>query len=193
MPGEAENQQELLRLIPAGVCLTMDQLASSTALTRRQIAKAVGRLIMRGLVERVEIGCYQITEEGVAAMARGTPLTSGPRGPRTGPQVRRKGTYRARLWRAMRMKRVFTVLVLMELAARDGRDDANGAQKYVLALRRAGYVMRLPGRVPGTAPTSNGYAKYMLVKDTGHLWPLMRRTGVYDQNSGETVPMETQS
>src|SRR5690606_18444992 len=103
MPGVADCQMEVLRLIPAGACLTMDQLDPMTALTRHQIAQAAGKLISRGLLERIEAGCYQLTAEGLAARESGVVLTSGPTGPRTAPQPWRKDTFRARLWRVMRM------------------------------------------------------------------------------------------
>ncbi|RIK92458.1 MAG: hypothetical protein DCC73_11790 [Proteobacteria bacterium] len=179
---------EVLRLIPAGACLTMDQLDPMTELTRRQIAKAAGKLISRGLLERIEAGCYQLTPAGIAARESGMPLTSGPNRRRPGPQPWRKETFRARMWRVMRMKKVFTVPMLLELASRGPNDTAQGCHRYLSVLRRAGYVMRLPGRAPGTAITSNGFAKYMLVKDTGHKWPLVRKHGVYDQNLREVAP-----
>lgn len=188
MPGDATCQKELLALMPTNACLTMDQLAAMTTLTRRQIAMAAGKLISRGFLERIEAGCYQLTAGGLAARESGLPLTSGPNGPRTAPQPWRKDTFRARLWRVMRMKKVFTVPMLLELASRGEHDTAQGCHRYLSVLRRCGYVIRMPGRVPGTAITSNGFAKYMLVKDTGHKWPLVRKHGVYDQNLREVAP-----
>lgn len=188
MPGEATVQNRLLDLLAPGGCLTMDELDAAGELTRRQIGKAVGQLIHRGLVERVEAGCYQITDEGRQALRNGLVITSGPHRPLTGQRRPRKDTFRARIWRAMRTMRTFTIPDLLMMAGDGIRNGRNSADVYVRRLAQAGYVVATPRRAPGTAPTSNGFKVWLLVRDTGHLHPLVcvKARMVFDQNTGET-------
>lgn len=180
-----DNPADLvLNALAGGACLTMDDLAGSLPLTRRQISNAAARLVGREWVERIEAGCFRITEAGAAAHAAGARVRSGPRGAfeRRRPV---RNSFNTRLWRAMRLKGKFTMPGLIELAARDEKNPASATQRYVRALEKAGFVLRLNRREPGTSPTSNGFARYSLVRDTGDRPPMIRRDGsVFDPNTG---------
>ena len=187
MSGETGHQTLLLNALADGGCLTLDRLADTLGLTRRQVSNAAARMIGRGLVVRIEAGCFRATEDGVAAQAQGVVIKSGPRG----PMERRRpvrNSLNARLWRAMRLKGKFTIPALLELAARDEKNPRHGAEKLLRALERAGYVTRLARREPGTSPTSNGHVRWSLINDTGSLPPMPRRDGtVFDPNTGEVA------
>jgi hypothetical protein len=189
MTPETGHQTAVLNALAGGCCLTIDRLAEVlTGMARRQLTNAAARLIERGLVERVERGCFRLTGDGRAAQASGVVIKSGPRGP-----MQRKRPVRdslnTRLWRAIRLRRKFTIPALLELAVRDETSPRHGAERFVRALERAGYLHRLPKREAGTSPTSNGHVRWVLVRDTGSLPPMPRRDGaVYDPNTGEVMP-----
>lgn len=188
----ASLQSAILNLLQPGHCLTMDELYEQSDLTRRQIANGAAGLITRGYVERVEIGCYQLTGEGHTARLAGTLLTSGPRTQLTGQRITKANSFRARLWRAMRAMKTFTVRDLIALASTGTWDGYDAAIRYIRPLKTAGYLLELPRRSAGTALTSPGYKQYLLIRDTGHRAPIVKAKAraVYDQNTQETFEFQ---
>lgn len=191
MPGRADRQEAVLRALGDGGCLTVEELASMLGLWRSAAAQAAGRLIIRGYVERVERGCYRATAGGLAALAAGERLTSGPRGPESKPRRPRRHTDGVLFWRAIRILKKFSAPQLLELAACDDHiPDPSAARRYVARLADAGYVVRLPARGSSRAPY-----RYLLVRDTGVEAPVVRRKtrDVFDPNTGEIHPWERTS
>lgn len=189
--------QEVFAALSGSDCRTPEALAAQTGAERKAVVKAVGRLIARGWAERAEIGCYRLTAAGAQALAAGVRITSGPNGPLTArrPPRRRAAPLYELIWRALRIRGKATIADLLELAGRDGRTAANTAAVYLRVLARAGYLRVLPRREPGTAPTSNGYKRYQLLRDTGPLAPVARlhRRALFDPNLDRTVwPEEAQ-
>ncbi len=91
----------------------------------------------------------------------------------------------------MRIRRRFTIGDVVADAARDDEKNAhNNATRYIGALRRAGYVRALPKRRPGSAPSSNGFKVFSLMKNTGPRAPVWLRAKklLHDFNTGEDVP-----
>ncbi len=168
----------------------IDALAEALNLTRRQVSDAAARLLRRGYLERMAAGCYQLTDAGFAACAAGEVIKSGPKGPRdTARDVR--NTLRDRAWRAMRIRRRFTIPDLIaDAASADDRKPADNLHRYLRTLARAGYVKELPNRAEGTAITSNGYKRWMISRDTGPRAPvaLSKTAAIHDFNTGEDVP-----
>lgn len=192
MPGEGTTQMALMSALTAGECLTVEQITSRTEIDRRSVARAAGKLVTRGYAERVEIGCFRLTDDGRAAMAAGVVIRSGPKGPDTctarRPQV---STLRQRAWHAMRMGEAFTIGDLVTAATTGAeRDPTSSLQRYVKALARAGYLTELPKRAVGIRPGSNGFKRWRLVDDTGEIAPVLRVTAreVYDHNRREVRP-----
>jgi hypothetical protein len=172
-------------------CRTTESLAAATGLSGHDVSMAAGKLIARGLADRAERGCYTLTPEGAAHQASGKPILPGPRGPRNSPTPRRQAnTLRTRLWAAMRIRGKFTIGDLLDLAAQ-GDGSYSGAQKYVTALARAGYLRQLPIREQGTAPTSNGHRRWTLIDNTGPAAPVVRpaRGEVWDPNTQTARPL----
>lgn len=187
-PGKAPTA--LLQRLSDGACLTVNQLAEDLDLTNRQVADAAACLHRRGYLERMAIGCYQLTEVGIVAGQAGETITSGPKGPHAGARSVRN-TLRERAWRAMRIRKRFTVADLVADAgtAKDANPTGN-LQRYLQFLRAAGYVKDLPRRSSGTALTSNGFKRWMLIRDTGPRAPSVRskKHAIHDFNTGEDVP-----
>lgn len=188
-PGEIPTT--ILHCLADGACRTIDELDHVLGLTRRQISDGAAKLVLRDYLERVEAGCYQLTPAGVAAARSGTKISSGPWRPDTA-RARKpiRDTFRKRVWNAMRVGGTFTISDLVMAASRPGdADPENNAARYVRHLVRAGYVHELGNRQRGTKPTSNGFKRYRLVKNTGPLAPTYspKRRIVHDHNTREDV------
>ena len=190
--GVALVQMQIRHALADGSCRTTAELADVTGLSRKQVAKAAGALILRRLAERVETGCYRLTGAGMASEAAGEILKSGPRGRHTGRRALPRGTFRQRAWAAMRMCGRFTVPDLLRLAGRPGArgGSADNLHRYLRALERAGYIRRLPVRERGTRPGSTGFVRWLLVRDSGPACPALRPDGaVIDRNTGRVMEM----
>lgn len=163
----------------------MAQIAAPDGPSRQAVVMAAGVLADRGLIERPAPGHYRLTAAGRLAAESGQRITSGPwRGHAIGVQQR---SLRARLWRAMRALKKFGLTDLLLRAARGDEGDAeNNAFKYCRALEKAGYLVRIR-RQPGEAPTSPGYVRWVLVRDTGPMPPIWshRTRQIFDPNTGE--------
>lgn len=189
MSEELNFQTQLLRLIGES-CVTLQHLVDQTERLPRAVSKAMCRLIARELVERLEVGCFQITAKGQAAIASGAVLKSGPRGPHSGRRIAVRDTLRQRAWNAMRLARRFTVRDIAMVSARGGeRDPVENISAYFYALQRGGYLQKV-GVEPGTSITSNGFARYALIIDTGHRAPVYsaKHRKILDYNTGGDVP-----
>lgn len=181
----------LLAALRSDACLTVDELAAVTGLENRAVVKAAAALIARGLADRAEVGCFTLTIQGQTFRAEGGAVTCGPAGPLTQTYRRpRRQVLRDRLWAALRIKGKASLPELLEVAGNGERDAANSARRYTAALARAGYLRELR-REAGSAPTSNGFKRYALIRDTGPAAPQLRvRTHeLFDPNTGEIVPL----
>lgn len=179
----------VLQKLSGGLCLTIDQLAAELDLTNRQVSDAASNLHRRHYLERMAVGCYQLTPAGVAAAAAGEVIKSGPKGPRE--KVKEcKNSLRQRAWTAMRGRRLFTVPdLIMDASRPDDINPADNIQRYLRALARVGYVSVSTHRVPSSAPISNGHKLFLLARNTGMRAPtvLSKANGIHDFNLGEDV------
>lgn len=187
----------ILHRLEGGACLTIDTLETSLGLTRRQISDGAAKLVLRGLLERIEAGCYRLTAAGRDAAASGLVITSGPRRPHTAKVPKpARNTFRQRVWTALRMSGAVTVGdLVMAAAGSDDLDAESNAAWYLCRLRTAGYIAELPVRQKGTRPTSNGFKRYRLILDTGPQAPVYRpkTRSVHDYNTGKDMPCAIQS
>lgn len=105
-----------------------------------------------------------------------------------GRVVRRQSrkTKQQKMWNAMKMHRHFTRIDLQMTA-----DATNShASLYLNALHKAGYVRFLVKAKAGVQ--NNGtLSRYSLLRNTGKLAPLVRKTGVWDQNEQAFYPFES--
>ena len=190
--GNATHQAAVLGAMasPSSGGISLDDLASRLPIARKAIAKAAGKLIQRGYVERAEAGVYALTLTGREALAEGKSLKSGPhRGLRKHPVYRDTLTQRA--WAAMRLQPRFTLGDLVTLAAKeDDGQPGKSLQRFVHRLKATGYVVELPARAKGVAPTSPGCKVFRLVRDSGDQAPrwLDRQQAMKDWNTREVFP-----
>lgn len=171
-------------------CITEARMAELTGADAASIEASCNKLRRHGLMEKTARGCHKLTKAGLAAVEQGKALRSGPKGNLIGVRTV-KGTLRTRTWSAIRLLKKFSLDDLYLLVAQGGeRDIASNTRKYVKALQLAGYLQRLKVRERGTAPTSNGKARWLLTRDTGHDAPIWSadKKQVYDPNTTETHP-----
>ncbi|KIC38133.1 hypothetical protein RA27_20395 [Ruegeria sp. ANG-R] len=188
MSGGAHQTMLLHHL--GNTCKTIEVLTEDLGLDRRQISNAATALIRKDYLERVELGCFQLTEFGRAAAQRGEQITSGPNGAHEKLRRALPNTLRQRAWSAIRIQRRFTVQDILTAAATGAEVSAhNNLQRYFKALCDGGVLRRLPKRQAGSAPTSNGFAQYTLVRDLGHIAPSYRAKAgsLIDHNTGEEI------
>jgi len=187
----AKQLLTIIREARISECITEEVLVELTGLTPKQVENAAQVLCRNGLLERTGQGCHTLTSAGKAALKSGAEIHSGPRGSQPGHRIW-KDTLRIRVWRAMRIRRKFTVTDLAMLVA-DGSergDITSNVQKYVRALAKAGYLIELPKREKGAAMTGKGYKRWWLQddQDTGPqapVWSADKKT-VFDPNTLET-------
>lgn len=105
-----------------------------------------------------------------------------------GRVVRRRSqkTQQQKMWNAMKMHKHFTRLDLqMTAEVTDSR-----ARFYLSALNKAGYV-RFLVKVKAGVQNKGKLSRYSLLRNTGKLAPLVRKTGVWDQNQQVFYPFES--
>ncbi len=171
-------------------CKTIEVLSKDLGLTRTQISNAATALIRKDYLERVELGCFQLTAAGQAAAKRGEQITPGPNGEHKAARRAMPDTLRQRAWNAIRIQRRFTIQDILTAAATGAEANAeNNLQRYFKALCKAGVLRRLPKRQAGSALTSNGFAQYTLVRDLGHVAPSYRAKAgsLIDHNTGKEI------
>lgn len=166
--------EELLdALPPPGDPVTIAMLANRMGGNNKRVSKSIAILRRRGLVERLDIGLYKLTEQGEKVRAEGIALKNGPRKKQSAPH-RRTAPFREAFWRALRLSDdAITIGDALSLIPEEihGSNPAHNAHQYLRRLIAAGYVKAMDWREPGTAVTSNGFKRYRLLKNTGPLAP----------------------
>ncbi|MDE2577914.1 MAG: hypothetical protein KGL46_03830 [Hyphomicrobiales bacterium] len=166
------TQIDILRTI-GEQCLTTAELGAALNARHNKVATVTGTMVLHGLLERIERGCFQLTRAGKEHLASGQRIKSGPKKPFTGHVAPNMATMRQRAWSAMRVKKTFTAADIFQLAVRptDKSPDAN-LGKFIRALVKYGVLAETGRRAfDGEAPTSNGRKVYLLVKDLGEIAP----------------------
>ena len=192
----ARLQKVFAALCAVDECVPLAALAKRTRLPRREVSYSVSRLITRGVVERERLGCYRASKAGRAMHARGETIKQGPAGKHNGRCRAPRNTLRVRIWRALRAKQKATLPDLVQLAGSGNEKAAiDNARHYLNTLIAAGYVRRLTRREPGVAPTSNGFHKYLLIRNTGPKAPVHQPAldCLYDPNLDEEIDLGGES
>ncbi|MDD2764981.1 MAG: hypothetical protein PHE83_13520 [Opitutaceae bacterium] len=179
-------QHVLLELVGGNEQLA--SLAVAINKNREDVVMAVQCLKRRGLAEARSVGVYAATEAGRAFVDAGHTVASGQTKARPRQQTR---GLRQRAWWVIRARQVVSIPDLLSTLA-DGseKNAAKNLSRYLAALVRTGFLQELSRR-PGTAPTSNGYKRYTLVRNNGRQAPVVRQhqRTVFDPNTGEAFPL----
>ena len=181
-------------LVDSTDLVELDGIVRVSGLERKQVINACEKLVTHGFLIRqtysdgkVKPGKFRLTDEGRIALEAGANLKSGPKKP-SGKARDTAGSLREKVWRLLRIRQKASVPEVVGLLC-DGEATAktieattNNVQKYLRALRATGYLIEMR-REPGSKPTSNGFKRYLLVRDTGPLAPTRRgKDCVYDPN-----------
>lgn len=157
---------------------------------REQISRALTTLKNRDLMKRQMVtGVYQLSSYGHRLAQNGYRVNSGAARPID--KVRRHAdSFRARAWRAIRVRRVFSLGDIISDAKDGEADPYNNLRRYVRQLTVAGYIVEMPVRTPGVAASSNGFKRYRLIRDAGPLAPTYspKRGVVVDLNIESEAP-----
>ncbi len=182
--------QTILTILVSGRKLRPAELGRMIQKSRGNVQDALFRLTVRGYAISMG-GIYAATPEGEMFLASGEEIKSGPAGVSERKVREVKGTVRDKVWRAMRIKRKFGLDDLAR-AVLDGTeksaDPTDNIKKFVGKLEKSGYLIEMKRRTPGSAPTSNGFKRWMLIRDTGPKTPICRISGVYDPNEETEFP-----
>lgn len=184
----------LHRLVDATDQVELDGITRESGLERKQVINACDKLVAHGFLVRqthtdgkTKPGKYRLTAEGRIALEAGANLKSGPKGP-SGKARDTAGSMRDKVWRLLRIRQKASVPEVVALLCDGDATEkqiecvTNNVQKYLRALRATGYLADMR-REPGAKPTSNGFKRYLLVRDTGPLAPTRRgKDRVYDPN-----------
>ena len=168
------------------------ELARRLSLGLVSTASAASELVIRDYAERSVDGVFSVTARGREYYRAGGKLAYRVVSKR---DMRKKklcrDTFRQRAWKAMRLQGRFTVPDVITLASRpNDKLPENNLQNYLRHLTKAGYVVRLPRTAEGSAPTSNGFPVFQVLRDAGEIAPVVSRDGsVIDHNP----PIEAQS
>lgn len=184
----------LHKLVDATDQVCLEAITQESGLQSKQVINACDKLIAHGYLTRQlyadgrpKPGRYLLTAEGRIALEAGANLKSGPRRAHGKPRDT-SGSLREKVWRLLRIRQKLSVPEALGVLC-DGHASAKqiertgeNVQKYLRALRATGYLVDMR-REPGAKATSNGFKRYLLVRDTGPLAPTRRsKDRVYDLN-----------
>ena len=173
-------------------CITEKRLVELTEYADRQVENALKKLMDHGFVERTAPGCYLLTDAGRMAVESGVKIRSGSKKEKK-PRVY-KATLRTKVWRAFRNRKKLSVPEIEQLVCTGQEKNArNNIHHYVKLLEEAGYIVKMKKKMTGTSPTSNGFARWLLLeeKNTGPLAPMYRtkKMVMYDPNTEEEISL----
>jgi hypothetical protein len=188
--------KQVLQLIVEGKD-TLDQLATATSKTKREVVKMTQVLKRKGYINVCDAldaelgtgarGMYLPTEAGITFAAGDGEIKPGKTGPR--PCTRTVGL-RERAWWHFRVHRVATIKeLLITHATGNERAAQDNLYKWVVALETAGILQRLASKQP--ARQSKGRVVWSLAKDLGPAAPVWRQVAktVFDPNSGTVISL----
>lgn len=189
--------KQVLQLIIGGTD-TLEQLATATEKTKREVVKMTQVLKKRGYITVCDAldakfgtgarGMYLPTEAGMAFAASDGEIKPGKAGPR--PRNHTVGL-RERAWWHFRAHKVATIRDLLSTHA-NGTEKAaqDNLYKWVIALEAAGILKRLP--VKQAAKQSKGRVVWSLAIDLGPAAPVWRQIAktVFDPNSGKVFALQ---
>ena len=191
MTWTSEQIMQTIQVHMLNECITNARLVELTGLKPEQVGNSTSKLHQNGFIKVVDKGCFRITQAGITALDQKTNLRSGPKGKLQIPRIYRD-SLRVRVWRAIRIRSSFSIPDLLPIVTKGGEKDAqSNIYKYIKALESAGYLIRMGKRMPGTAMTSNGFARWRLdlEKNTGPQAPIWRmgKGSVFDPNTEEEI------
>lgn len=166
---------------------TVNDIAAVIAESSEKGREIVKEFEKRGFIQHVAgIGVAGRPKVYACIEGRQPVLGRGHCGEGREVRSRSQKTKQQKMWNAMKMHKHFTrpdLLMTAEVA------DSH-AKSYLSALHKAGYV-RFLLKVKAGQKSKGTLSRYTLQRDTGQLAPLVRKTGVWDQNQQTFYPFES--
>lgn len=163
-------------------CITVQRLHEMTGLDKRALQNACGLLCKHKLLDKTARGCHRLTDAGRIAVAQGQQVRPGKHTP---------NPLRENAWKVFRLKGKASISDVRLLAAHGSEKAFESALgKYLRALERAGYLVRLPVRERNTNGSGGAWLRYRLERNSGPDAPVWRakENTVYDPNTHEVTP-----
>ena len=154
-----------------------NELAKEMEVSLYQAQMVIDHLKQLGAVTTVNRKANPVV---YAKVARAKPHLPGKN--TTSPQP---GSKRQKIWQAMRYLEVFTIPEIVALA----ECSRSSVERYLTDLCRYQYVVKLSGfnKHASMAKRRGWHNRYRLLSNTGHMYPIARQAGLYDQNLKKLV------
>ena len=154
-----------------------NELAKEMEVSLYQAQMVIDHLKQLGAVTTVNRKANPVV---YAKVARAKPHLPGKN--TTSPQP---GSKRQKIWQAMRYLEVFTIPEIVALA----ECSRSSVERYLTDLCRYQYVVKLSGfnKRASMAKRRGWHNRYRLLSNTGHMYPIARKAGLYDQNLKKLV------
>lgn len=156
---------------------TVKQLSLKSQVSDQRCRQILNQFKTKGWVTK------EITDElltykaisGVKAIFRRAGRPTGQ-----GVRKRRKKPARQRIWNSLKMLSKCSMDQLMMTS----NAPLNSISKYMQALEKAGYVMCMnrQKKKDGKHKVVGKYRVYILINNTGRLYPIVKKEGCWDQN-----------
>jgi len=174
----------LLMLADATDRVWLTDIAKHTPLESSKVSRTCAWFVKHGVLKRIKRGFFLVTALGRIEMAGRVRMVHVG----ASSSIKRD-TVRARLWRLLRIRKKLSVgeavAVLCDGTAtyKDIERCIKNVREYLRALVGAGHVAPVDGAPRHVRHKAH---RYFLVRDTGPLAPVARRSGgVYDPNDGK--------
>lgn len=178
---------------------TRDSLCDLFGRDTSVMGRAIGMLIFDKLARSSTGNSYAPTAKGRKLIQEGGEVKSGPKpGRRQAVRKTKTDTLQARAWRAILVKKRFTVSEIVAVAAKETDKDPIGSiRRYVNHLSRAGFLTELPRRQPTKTYKKQGEKIFWLRAQHGRLPPRVRKDkdgtpGMFDPNERSYHPFDVE-
>lgn len=171
-------------------CLSVEELTINLEYTRRVLVRSLAGMVLRGIVERREKGCYAATKFGLDLLEKHGFIPFGSPTTKKASRAAVRGTLRQRAWNVMRIQSPFTVRGVAALASKERSGAEHSLYKWFSALEAAGYIQREARRDTSNDHTGNGLLRFRLVQNTGMIAPIhsVEHGCIRDPNTGKDAP-----
>ncbi|MGS3138250.1 hypothetical protein ACB316_08430 [Aeromonas sanarellii] len=173
--------------IAANECFTVNDIAMVIAESTEKGREIVKEFERRGVIQQVA-GIGVAGRPKIYARIEGQEPVLGRGHCGEGRVVRRRDhkTKQQKMWNAMKMHKQFTRIDLQMTA----EVTDSHAKSFLSALYKAGYI-RFLVKVKAGIQNKGKLSRYTLLRNTGQLAPLVRKTGIWDQNEQRFYPFAT--
>ncbi len=160
---------------------TSQQIADELEIARNRITNLTNRLLKQAVIEQVDTAGRN-RKFRVCTNQDEVILGTGHAQQDRKPQVYKKSTGRQQIWNSIRINRKVDRKLIQVTTTNVSK---NGISAYLKALADTGYLKPL-NSIKGGAKSC--CLRFMLMRDSGRFNPIVRKNGVWDQNTQTFYP-----